>query len=384
MQTKTKMRTQNIINEQSRHFEEAPPEGYVYPSILKEKFKRIAVLRALQLGDMLCAIPSIRALRSAFPSSEITLIGLPWSREFIRRFPEYFDRFMEFPGFPSFPERKPDVAAFPGFIRECQKRRFDLVLQMHGDGSVINILLPLMNAKYCAGFFKNGNFIPDPVRFMGWPSKGHEILRLLRLLVFLGIPLKGEELEFPVTKADTQALRQLLAKERIRLHSYVCIHPGAQLRSKRWLPERFAAVADRVFEWGYDVVLTGKEEEKVLTNKISSLMRHPPYDLAGKTQLGGLAVLVKRSRLVISNDTGISHLAAAMQRPSIVVVTGSDPERWAPLDRHEHKTVYHPVDCRPCSHDVCPFGQPCASQVSVEEVLGFAEGFLLHKRKGLS
>jgi len=350
---------------------------------LKERLRRIAVFRALQLGDMLCSIPALRALRCAFPDSEITLIGLPWSRDFVGRFQAYFNRFLEFPGFPSFPERKPEVERFPGFIMECQKRRFDLVLQMHGDGSIINTLLPLLNARHCAGFFKNGNFIPDPARFMPWPTKGHEILRLLKLMIFLGLPLKGQDLEFPLAPSDHRALRQMLAKEHIRLQSFVCIHPGAQLQSKRWPAERFAAVADRIYEWGYDIVLTGKEEEQGLTRKIASLMHHSPCDLAGKTSLGALAALLKKSRLVICNDTGISHMAVALQKPSLVVVTGSDPDRWAPLDRYQHKAVYHPADCRPCGYDICPFGQPCAEQISTQEILQYAENFLLHKRKGL-
>lgn len=362
---------------------ESSLEGFREPGLLKENFRRIAIFRALQLGDMLCSVPALRALRSAFPHSEITLIGLPWSRDFISRFHSYFDRFTEFPGFPSLPERKPEVSRFPGFIKECQKRRFDLALQLHGDGSILNTLLPLLNARRYAGFFKAGNFTPEPAWFMPWPSQGHEILRLLKLMVFLGIPLKGQNLEFPLTPQDHRDLRQMLARERVSLQSFACLHPGAQVKSKRWLPERFAQVADRIYEWGYDIVLTGTAQEQGLTRKVASFMRHSPYDFTGKTTLGCLAALLKRSRLVICNDTGISHMAAALGKPSIVVVTGSDPDRWAPLDRYQHKAIFHPVDCRPCTYSSCPFGQPCAEHVTVPEVLQYAESILLHKRKGL-
>ena len=100
--------------------------------------ERIAIFRALMLGDMLCAIPALRALRGTCPAAQITLIGLPWARSFVERFSQYFDEFVEFPGFPGLPEREFDTRRFPDFLKVVQSLRLDWVVQMHGSGSIVN------------------------------------------------------------------------------------------------------------------------------------------------------------------------------------------------------------------------------------------------------
>ncbi|HSU51926.1 MAG TPA: hypothetical protein VLJ41_15075, partial [Segetibacter sp.] len=80
-----------------------------------EGIKKIVVFRALQIGDMLCSIPAIRALKEAYPDAEITLVGLPWAKMLIERFPQYFHSLITFPGYPGFPEQPVDRLAFPAF-----------------------------------------------------------------------------------------------------------------------------------------------------------------------------------------------------------------------------------------------------------------------------
>src|SRR5262249_39522148 len=84
---------------------------------------------------------------------------------------------------------------------------------------------------------------------------------------------------------------------------------------------------------------------------------------------GAMAALLKNSRLVITNDTGTSHLAAALKTPSVVIFTASDPQRSAPLDTTLHYAVHAPVDCRRCSHYECPIGHACSHELSPSVVV---------------
>jgi ADP-heptose:LPS heptosyltransferase len=98
-------------------------------------------------------------------------------------------------------------------------------------------------------------------------------------------------------------------------------------------------------------------------------MREPAIDLAGETTLGALAAVIARARLLVSNDTGVSHIAAALRTPSVIVACGSDPKRWAPLDAELHRVLYHPIACRPCAYAECPIGHPCALAISSRQVV---------------
>lgn len=300
---------------------------------------RVAVLRALQLGDLLCAVPALRSLRAALPGAEIVLIGLPWSREFAARFDRYLDGFLEFPGFPGLPERPPRVDLIPGFLAEAQARRFDLAVQLHGSGSFVNPLTELLGARRCAGFFTPGDYCPDPDRFVAWPERGLEVHRLLRLTEFLGCPGCGDGLEFPLREDDFRRLRAAEGAAALDPGGYACLHPGASVPERRWPVSRFAAVARALAARGLRVVLTGAAAERPLTAALARELDGACLDLAGRTDLGSLGVLLSGARLLVSNDTGVVHMAAALKTPAVIVSTGDNPERWAPADRGRYRVL---------------------------------------------
>jgi ADP-heptose:LPS heptosyltransferase len=262
------------------------------------------------------------------------------------------------------PEKACDAAALPAFFERMNRERFDLALQMHGDGRLMNPLTVLMGADRNAGFYTEGRYRPGE-GFIGWRAGEHEVLRYLRLMEHIGAPSKGSHLEFPLSDADWREFNQL----GLHARRYAVLHPGSQLPSRRWPAERFAEVADALAMEGLRVVLTGTRAEASITARVMAAMREPAMDLAGRTSLGALAAVIGRARLLVSNDTSVSHIAAATRTPSVVISCGADPVRWAPLNQELHRVLYHEIECRPCAHRECPIGHPCALAISPRQVL---------------
>ncbi len=309
--------------------------------------RSIVVLRALPPGDVLCAVPALRALRNECPHASITLVGLPWAESLPDRLSHYVDDFMTFPGYPGFPEQPPSPAAFARFVLDARARAFDLALQMHGDGHVSNRVARLLGARRIAGFRPaddaDAQAGDDPRRRNAWlryPDHGHEVRRLLALTRYLGCKARDESLEFALLAADEAELHASGVARGLVPGRYVCVHPGARSAERRWGAEHFAAVADALHrEYGLTIVVTGAQHERALGAEVRAKMRAPAIDAMAPLTIGAQAALLADARLLVANDTDVSHLASALRVPSVIVFTGSDPARWAPLDADLHRTV---------------------------------------------
>ncbi|MFL5746165.1 MAG: glycosyltransferase family 9 protein [Niastella sp.] len=294
---------------------------------------KIALFRALQLGDMLCAVPAFRALRHAFPQAEITLIGLPWANAFVERFNKYLDRHIVFPGYPGLPEQPFSQPAWDEFVSLMQQEEFDCILQMQGNGTIVNEMLQQLQPKQLAGFHRNDCLMNEET-FLEYPENEHEINRHLLLMQHLGIPDYGTQLEFPITEQEETGLLQVAPF--VQQDKYVIVHPGSRSEDRQWPPLYFAALADHCATHGYHVVLTGTPNETPITDYLAELMKQSVTNLAGKTSLGIVAALIEHAQLLIANCTGVSHIAAATKTPSLIISMDGEPHRWGPLNQQLH------------------------------------------------
>lgn len=304
---------------------------------------RVVVFRALQLGDMLCAVPALRALRQALPAAHITLVGLPWAWQFASRFGNYLDAFVPFPGHPALPEQPADVDSLEAFHANMHARHFSLAIQLHGSGVASNAIVAGFGATHNAGFRAPGSGELPGFDTHPYPATGPEPLRLLALTRWLGAPSQDGTLEFPLGPADWDELAASGLGEGLVPGRYLCVHAGARTSAKRWPPAQFADVADQLAaEFGLATVLTGSAGETGVAAQVASHMKTPARNAAAPISIGAMAALMRGACLLLSNDTGVSHIAAGLGLRSVIIFSNADMDRWAPLDTERHRCIRDP------------------------------------------
>lgn len=322
--------------------------------------EKIVLLRALPgLGDMLCITPTLAALRNNFPDTQITLIGMEWAKDWAMRYKGYLDRFIEFPGFPGMEQGWKSHRTFVEFLQYAIDEDYDVALQVHGSGTISNHFINLLGATFVAGFYTPSYYCPDSDTFFRWREEESESGRYCRLLRNLGLTVNSEDLIFPMTAEDELEFRDLnLPTDK----PIACLHPGASSIMRICPLGVFSTVGEQLIEMGYQIVLTGTQNDAIHTTAVSRLLNGQVIDLTGKTTLGCLGQLVQHSALVICSDTGISHLADATKTKSVAIFTENSPYRWSPQDDSLHRFV----DAR--SLDIGNFPVQEAARQVLEEV----------------
>ena len=339
--------------------------------------RRLAIVRLrVGLGDLLASVPALRALRAARPDLEVVLVTWAEMAPVVDRMAAYVDELLDFPGWPGIPERAPRPERLPGFLAETRRRRFDLAVQAYGGQPAANQATERLGARRSAGFFTPGGWDPDLATHLPYPHREREVRRHLLLFEFLGVPPGDEALEFPLWPEDHERLAALRARHGLEPGGYACLHPGATAASRRWPPERFAAVGDALAARGLRVVLTGVPGEEPVTAAVAERMRAGHLDLAGRTTLGSFAALLASAALLVGNDSGPAQLAAAVGTPAVTVFLAGDPRRWAPPDTARYRAVLAGAPCQPCGHQVCPIDFRCANGLPADRVAAEAEALL--------
>lgn len=336
----------------------------------------IAIVRLRTgLGDLLCGVPALRALRARLPEARVTLVTYPEMEDVVARMAPWVDDLLAFPGHPGIPERTPRLGAWDAWVAEARDRRFDLALQSYGANSAANAVTAAMGAARTGGFFLPGEWSADLDVSIPYPQHLHEVDRHLALMDHLGAPAcDAGALELPIRPQEERAHLALLARTRLGPGHYAVLHPGATSPSRRWPAERFAAVGDALHARGLDVAVTGVPGEEELTRAVVAAMDAPAFDLCGATSLGGAAALCRDAALVLCNDTGTGHIAGAIGTPSVTLFLSGDPGRFGPRGRGEAGRVARvQVECNPCHHLRCPIDHRCALRLDVQHVLSEAD-----------
>jgi len=267
---------------------------------------RVVVLRALGLGDLLTAVPALRAVRRAHPDAQVTLAAPAALRELALHTGTVDDLVDTAPLAPLGPEL--DGA--------------DLAVNLHGRGPQSTAMLAATGPRRLVAYGLAGG--------PRWTADEHEVVRWCRLLGESGIPADPRDLDLAAPRADPP------------VRGAVVVHPGAAQASRRWPAQRWARVAAALAAGGADVRITGGPGERELAGQVAHCAGLGPEQvLAGRTDLLGLCALVAAARLVLSPDTGVAHLATAFGTPSVVLFGPTPPALWGPpADRPQHRALW--------------------------------------------
>ncbi|MGI5211618.1 glycosyltransferase family 9 protein [Plantactinospora sp. CA-290183] len=339
---------------------------------LVDDVERIAVLRANALGDFIFVLPALDALRASYPHAELVLIGAPWHERLLRDRPGPVDRVLVVPPAPGIRAGGADEPAFSTdsldrFLADARRERFDIALQMHGGGRNSNPFVAALGARLTAGL--RSPDAPPLDRWLRYVYYQPEIVRYLEVAALVGASPTTVVPRLVATDADLAEARAVLGPpDRPR----VALHPGASDPRRRWPAERFAEVAARLAADGYEVLVTGTPEERDLADRVVEAARAPVRSLVGELSLGGLIGCYRDCAVVVSNDTGPVHVAAALDTPTVGIFWVGNLINCAVPLRGRHRpigswTIHCPECGIDCSRDIYP-ARPgdgtCTHQVS--------------------
>jgi ADP-heptose:LPS heptosyltransferase len=276
---------------------------------------RLTVLRALGLGDLLTAVPALRALARAFPEHRRLLLAPGWLEPLLALIAENgrrcLDGLIETDGLGADPRRLPEA---------------EIAVNLHGRGPRSHRLLLATKPGRLLAF--RHRQVAESAGMPAWHADEHEVVRWCRMLRESGIAADPGQLEIRRPGAIAPAWAE----------GATVLHPGAASAARRWPAGRWVALARAEREAGRTVLITGSSAEAELARTIAAKAElAPSCALAGSADLLGLAALVAAAGVVVCGDTGVAHLATALGVPSVLLFGPTPPRLWGPppgLSRH--------------------------------------------------
>lgn len=351
--------------------------------------RRVLAVRLDNLGDVLVTSPALRAIKESLPDVELTLLASPGGAQ-VGRLNPFVDRVMEYeaPWMDPWQRLAHDPARERRAIAAVRARHFDAAVIFT---SFRQSPLPAAYLCYLAGVPLRLGATTDgagsllTTRHKHVERLIHEAERGLELVGTVGLTASADDLVLRVPPAALARVRAQLKILAPRQGPLVVIHPGCTMPARTYPWEQFADVADLLVEaLGATVVLTGSADEVPLVEQIRGRMRRPAHSVAGARSLPELCALVASADLVVTNNTGPMHIAAALKTPVVALFALTNPpEQWGPW-RVPHRRLSHEVPCRICYSRVCPTDHACLREVRPTMVLEAARSLLMDRRHAAS
>ncbi len=337
------------------------------------------VVRLRSIGDTVLATPSLIALRRFLPDTQIDILLEDWVAPLLDGF-DGVDNVISV--------GKGTLSRFATLLR-LRREKYDVAFNLHG-GTTSTFFTVASGARHRVGYeeyrysFLYNHAYSSSADFWG-REKTHSAEQQLALLGFAGVPVEDKpRSELAVSPDAARSLAGKFAQKATRFEEFgrfALIHPAAAFVTKQWATENFAQTAAFLAKKGLRSVAVAARHESGVLDKLSALAPLITFD---DLSLPEITALASKAAIFIGNDSGIAHIAAAMNTPTVVIFGSSNRDHWRPWTDAPNEIVFDEFHCQPCAGYECKeFGEPrCILGVKPGQVEAAIEKVLAEKRKG--
>ena len=330
-------------------------------------------MRLRSIGDTVLSTPSLVALRRFLPGAQIDVLLEDWVAPVLESF-EGIDNVLTF--------KKDDLKSRLKAIRQIRRNKYDVAFNLHG-GTTATFFVRASGAEHRVGFreyqysFLYNHLLTSSEDF--WQKKViHSAEQQLALLGSVGIPVSDRpKSRLSVTETAKTSIEARLSAFLPQSSAFALLHPVAAFDTKQWATENFARTAEFLNEKGLQIVAVATEKERAVLDELKKLARVPVVTF-DDLSLPEITALASRAKIFVGNDSGIAHMAAAVQTPSVVIFGSSNINHWRPWTEAANEIVYEKFACQPCAGYFCKeFAEPqCILSVKTESVFTAIEKIL--------
>jgi len=334
---------------------------------LHKSTRRIMIRSTNWIGDAIMTTPAIRAIRNNFPHAHITLLAKPWVVPVFQYSP-HIDHIMQYDANGCHSGIKGKIQ----LIKDIKKHHFDtaILLQNAIEAAILSFFAGI-NRRVGFNTDARGLLLTHAVPISKSIKRIHQTRYYVQMLESAGIPNAGLDLELFIGTADRisayRFLQNINAAPGIR---WIGMNPSATYgTAKQWFPKRFAQLADRIAkEYHAGILIFGGPGDKQLGDQVIEMMATPAINLAGQTTLGMAMALIQQCHAFVTNDSGLMHIACALQTPLIAIFGSTNPITTGPIGKNAH-IVQVKAPCSPCLLTDCPKkNHICMDAVNVDMV----------------
>jgi len=327
------------------------------------------------IGDAIMTTPAIRAIRKNYPHAHITILAKPWVAP-VFQFSPYVDHIMPYDANGSHSGLKGKIQ----LIQDLRNQKFDtaILLQNAIEAAILS---------FCAGIERRVGFNTDarglllthPIPITKAIKSIHQTRYYLQMLESAGITNDGLDLDLFIGTEDRVSayrfLKKINSSPDIR---WIGMNPSATYgTAKQWFPKRFALLADRIArDFHAGILIFGGPKDIQLGEQVCEMMQTPAVNLAGQTTLGMAMAMIQQCHAFITNDSGLMHIACALQTPLVAIFGSTNPITTGPIGKNSH-IVQVKAPCSPCLLTDCPKKDHiCMEAVNVDMVYQKVEALL--------